>query len=466
MLKNIIITCLNFVLLCILLFSCAKTENNLELGTFENGAVYFDEYLDHYLLSTKYKPDQFPTEKNLKEIVLLKANEKMGLLEAISEGIENDSLYINIVNNNERRLLYQKYVHEFIIDSIVTDSLIEKFYAEFSPQYRMKYIMRPIVETLKPEFIELQKDTIRIAYNKLLEGSDFGTVARKYSQDITTNKKGGDLGWMIPESMGDHIVRSVMDTLTKQTFSEPFRGFGGYYILYKGESREVKVPSFDSVRQQIWNSLYKSRTAYIQKNIDEKFDKLSDKYNLKTNYSKIGDILKKVGFKPGTSKYADLSFSKLTDTDKSEKIAEYNGGLILLGDLFADSKKSPINKFEFDKRLKNISEHHLFSLHAKEINLHQSGELAEQLKKMKNSLLRAILFQRKVQDKVDLRLADLGESNNPGVRNEIKNEIKSEYEDYLKTKYKFSFKEENFDRAIEIANEEKLKLNSNDKKIN
>jgi hypothetical protein len=351
MLKNITTTCFTFLFLSFLLFSCANSENDLELAVFENGAVHYNEYLEHFLLSTKYKPDELPTKNNLKEIVLLKANEKMGLQEALEQNIENDSLYINIVNNNERRLLYQKYVHEFIISNIITDSLIEKFYTEFSPQYNMKYIMRPIIESSKPGFIEKQKDTILIAYNMLLEGSDFGAVAAKYSQDITSNKKGGDLGWVILESMGDHIVRSVMDTLTKQTFSKPFRGFGGYYILYKGNSREVKVPAFDSVKQQIWNSLYKSRTAYIQKNIDEKFDELSHRYNFRINHSNIEEILNKVGFKSGTSKYADLNFIKLTDSDNLEKIAEYDGGFVLLGDLFADSKKSPINKFEFDKRL-------------------------------------------------------------------------------------------------------------------
>ena len=85
-------------------------------------------------------------------------------------------------------------------------------------------------------------------------------------------------------------------------------------------------------------------------------------------------------------------------------------------------------------------------------------------KKMKNSLLRAILFQRKIQDKVNLKLEELGEMNDPGIRNDIKNEIKSEYEDYLKKKYKFSFKEENFERAIELAKEEKSKHNLNNNK--
>ena len=133
--------------------SCSKVNNNLELAVFNNGAVQYEDYLEHFLLSTKYKPDEFPTESNLKDIVELKAIEKMALKEALSESIDKDSSYISIVENNSRRLLYQKYIGTRFTKSIITDSLIQKFYKDYSPQYHMKYIMRPIVKTSDDKFI-------------------------------------------------------------------------------------------------------------------------------------------------------------------------------------------------------------------------------------------------------------------------------------------------------------------------
>ena len=50
-------------------------------------------------------------------------------------------------------------------------------------------------------------------------------------------------------------------------------------------------------------------------------------------------------------------------------------------------------------------------------------------------------------------------SKNPGKRTEIKNEYRTEYEDYLKAKYNFAFKEENFDVSIKLATESKKKQN-------
>lgn len=441
------------------LVSCSKTEQDPVLAIVDNGSVLYSEYVTHFLLSTQYKPDKFPTIENLKEIVELKAIEKMALQEAYDEGIDKDSSYLSILTSNTRRLLYQKYVNSGYTSIIITDSLIEKFYNELTPQYNMKYIMRPLVKASTPEFVLMQKDTIDVAYKELLNGVEFGKVASKFSQDVTSKDKGGDLGWIILESMGDHVVRSVMDTLSANTYSVPFRGFGGYYILYKGGQRDVEVPPFESVRDRIWKSLYQSRKGYIQEALDNKFADLTSRYQYQVNEAAIEKSLKIAGYTSKASKYRELNFRKLTDSDKAMKICEYDGGAILLGDLFANSKKSPINKHEFFNRLSSISEEHIFAKNAIEMNLQNTDEVSEQLEKMKISLLRAILFQKKVQVKVQSKLKELNITKNPGKRTEIQDEYRTEYEDYLKAKYNFSFKNENFDTSLKLATESKKKQN-------
>lgn len=441
------------------LVSCSRTEQNPILAVIDNGSVLYSEYVAHFLLSTQYKPDKFPTVENLKEIVELKAIEKMAVQEAYDEGIDKDSSYLSILTSNTRRLLYQKYVNSGYTSIIITDSLIEKFYNELTPQYNMKYIMRPLVKASTPEFVLMQKDTIDVAYKELLNGVEFGKVASKFSQDVTSKDKGGDLGWIILESMGDHVVRSVMDTLSANTYSVPFRGFGGYYILYKGGQRDVEVPPFERVRERIWKSLYQSRKGYIQEALDNKFADLTSRYQYQVNEAAIEKSLKIAGYTSKTSKYRELNFRKLTDNDKAMKICEYDGGAILLGDLFANSKKAPINKHEYLNRLSSISEEHIFAKNAIEMNLQNTDEVSEQLEEMKISLLRAILFQKKVQVKVQSKLKELKITKNPGKRTEIQNEYRTEYEDYLKTKYNFSFKKENFDASIELATEKKKEQN-------
>jgi parvulin-like peptidyl-prolyl isomerase len=451
------------ILLVLSISSCSKSDKNPTLAVIDNDVVSFNEYVEHFLLSTQYKPDAQPTIDNLIKIVNQKAIEKMAVLEAYEEGIDKDSSYLKLVSRNERRLLYQKYVNSGYTNLIITDSLIQKFYSEYSPQYNMKFIMRPIVKESSPRFISMQKDTIEAAYKELLKGVDFSEVAKKYSQDKTTNHKGGEIGWIIVESMGDHVVRSVMDTLSENSYSIPFRGFGGYYILYKGNHRDVEIPEFESIKSRIWKSLYHSRKGYIQEALDKKFEALSKEYNFKKNNKVIDKILRKSGYKSNISKYRELNFGILSEEDMQKEICSYDGGSIILGDLFANSKKAPINKFEFDNRLNNISEIHLCALDAQKLNLQDVDELPEQIESMRISLLRAILFQKKVRNKVDIKMRELKIGKNPGKRKEIQDEFRMEFEKYLKTKYNFSFKNENFKEAIELAKEKK-EVQNNERK--
>lgn len=449
--------------------SCSSDDQELQLASFSEGNIVFDEYLDHYLLSKQYKPDEFPTEENLKEIVSNKALEKMSIPEALNKGIDEDSLYVNVLRNNERRILFQKYVEVEATKKIITDSLINKFYKNFSPQYRMKYIMRPFLRNSSESFINSQREIIEKAYKSLKSGSKFEDVVSEFSQDISTNKKGGDLGWVIRESLGDEALRLVMDTLADFSYSKPFKGYGGYYIMYKGEKREVDVPPFESVKERIWKSLFHSRRAFVEDIVENRFIELSNKYKFKSLDDVINVIFTKISPNHKLSDSNPLNFDKLTPEDKLVKIATYVDGYILLGDLFADRKKAPTNKSEFFKRFDSISQQHLLAKHAYELNLQNDAVISAQLDKMKMSLLRTILYQREVKDKVEKTLSslkDLKPEDKVRKRAEIENKLRSEFENEIKNKYNFSFENKNFSKALKLASIKKEEQNTANSKAN
>ncbi len=460
---------LSFLILLVLVLSCSGTnKQNSNLAIFNGGNVSQNEYIEHYLLSTKYKPNKLPTEKNLKEIVLKKALEKIAVKEALEKNVDKDSLYKSIIESNARRLLSQKFVQTKIIPQIVTDSIIRKFYKEFSPQYRMKYIMRPFIKDSPESFINSQMKQIRKAYKELKNGKKFEDVVKKYSQDIATNRKGGDLGWMIRESMGDEALRNVFDTLSQNTYSKPFKGYGGYYILYKGEKRNVKVPPLKSVKQQIWKTLYHSRLAFIDKTIDSVFMELSHKYHYQTDDLAREKILDKIDNIINTSNGEISNLIELfTEKDKQTILAKYNDGNIKVKELFTDRKRSPTNREEFIKRLHYIAQQHLFAKYSKEIGLQNEPVLKEQLSQMKSSLLRTLLYQKMVKNKVNEQLnseKNLKGTEKVKLRTKIESTLREEFENNLKSKYNFKFIEQNFEEALKKALQKK-KL-QNEKKMN
>ena len=183
-----------------LLSNCSTSTNeNFVLATYRGGEVRLNEYVDHYLLSTKRKPDEMPTEDNLIDIVSEKAISKIAILEAQNRELIDSPNFLKKLNHSQKKILFYRYMRQEIINAVITDSLVRRFYTDYSPQYNMKYILRPFIEKSKQEFIQSQKDTIDFIYEMLQNGYSFAELAKRYSQDMVSNKKGGDIGFLVKE---------------------------------------------------------------------------------------------------------------------------------------------------------------------------------------------------------------------------------------------------------------------------
>jgi hypothetical protein len=156
-----------------LLTNCSKEQNEDILVSFNGGDVSVTEYVDHYLLSTKQKLNELPTEENLIKIVSDKAIEKIALIDATDKKIYNNPSFIKKLNHSQNKVLFYRYMRTEIIDAVITDSLIDRFYSEYSLQYNMKYILRPFFEKSKQEFKKSQKDSIYFIYTLLEDGDSF-----------------------------------------------------------------------------------------------------------------------------------------------------------------------------------------------------------------------------------------------------------------------------------------------------
>lgn len=456
----------------IILFSaCGKKEENPPLAKFESGSVLQNEYIEYYLYSTLYKPEIFPTEENLLKVVLLQALKKMAVLEAKEQKIGENPDYQKKIAKSKVIMLADNYKQQEIIAKVITDSLINKFYKEYSPQYRVGYIMRPFVESSTEDFIQSQKDTIEFVYKLLRSGHKFEDLAKKYSQDITSNQKGGDLGFVIGESLGDAILRAVMDTLKDFSYSKPFKGYGGFYILYKGEKRDVEIPPFDQVKARIWMTLNRIRGHKIKELAEQRFDMLAAKYKYQVNNHVIEEIKKKAGGDDSTSEIIQLNFGKLTQNEMDKALATYNKGEVRVAELFANPKKAPINMFEFNDRLAGIAQEYIFAKHAMEIGIDDLPQIKDQVKDMNETLLRTSLYQKEVKEKAQKMLNSLKiEKADQIIPSEKKDyfqksyfdferEIREKFENRLKEKYKFDYITQNFDQALSEATKRKEQQN-------
>ncbi|WP_091390454.1 peptidylprolyl isomerase [Microbulbifer marinus] len=102
------------------------------------------------------------------------------------------------------------------------------------------------------------------AYNKLVElreqimnGADFGELARENSEDIGTMLAGGDLGWSMPGQFVPEFTQA-MDNTPVGEISMPFRSQFGWHIL-KVDGRRKQDMTDQYIRNQAANLLRNRR---------------------------------------------------------------------------------------------------------------------------------------------------------------------------------------------------------------
>ncbi|NIA28369.1 MAG: hypothetical protein GWP06_00475 [Actinobacteria bacterium] len=463
---------LTAVLFSMLLYSCGQQKDSAKLAVFDGGTVTQKEYIDHFLSSTMYKPGLMPSEKNLLDIVFQKAMEKIAVLEAQSRKMDTDSVLVSGAKKIADTNLAQKYMRAKVINRVVTDSLIKKFYNSFTPQYHMRYILRIVSDRTPATTLKAQQDTINIIYKLLRKGQKFEDLAKEYSQDMVSKSKGGDIGYVIEESLGDAKLRRVMETLPEESYSKPFRGVSGYYIFYKGETRNVSVPEFDKVRLKIWQTLYRTRRYQIEQQAKELFKKLAPLYHFKLNKSAVKQIIKKA--KTGKIKMGDnilLEPGLLTNKELSLVLASCDGGKITGWDIFSDRKKAPTDKREFDKRLNLLTQQMVFAQDARKMGYDKTPEFENQEKDILDAFLRQGLYQKEVKDIVNVKVDSLREIEKDILsphdlrlklveqKTKLENKYRTDFENRMKEKYHFKYIEKNFTGAVKAATKRKKEEN-------
>jgi len=465
---NLVQKVLLFFIALFLFTSCSKKVDNLPLATFDGGNVTIKEYVDHFLLSTRYKPDVMPSVENLREIVFNKAMEKISELEARARGFDKDSSLIQDLHDRLDVTLFQRYMRTEIIDQVITDSLIRKFYEGYSPQYHMYYILRVVPDDASPELVKTQKDTIQLIYQWLNEGKDFKELAKKYSQDLLSRPKGGDLGFLIKESMGDAKLREVMEALPESSYSKPVRGVAGYYILYKGEKREVPVPPLDQIRGRIWQTLYRTRRHDIEKVVRKRFQQLIPVYNYQVDSAVVRTIFEKTG--AGKNLHDDtqpINPDALTEKDFDLIVATYKGGEITAREIFADRKKRPEDVWEFWKRLDLLAQQKLFAQDARKKGLDKLPEFRQDGETIFKALLREKVIQQEIKSHVQAKLDSIRKVQAENLssedlklfivkkRTELENKYRGDFEDRMKKKYHLEYVLKNFATALKTAEKQK-----------
>ncbi len=182
--------------------------------------------------------------------------------------------YKEWVKKIKRRLLIRKLWKTAVTDHIhITDDSVYAYYLQNKNKFYIpdRLHLAHILISVNPGAMEAGwKEGLKKAdnlYRQLINGADFASMARQYSNDSTSAKKGGDLGWrhvgqLMPE------LDEVAKTLKVGQISKPIRTIFGYHILKLLAREQGRQLSFNEIdRDKLKKRLQKKRAAELGQNL-------------------------------------------------------------------------------------------------------------------------------------------------------------------------------------------------------
>ncbi len=133
-----------------------------------------------------------------------------------------------------------------------------------------------ILVSFKPSSDDIKRAEILVdsVYNLLLEGSDFGELAAKYSDDENSAGNNGDIGWFASDELFPEFKRVIKD-IQPGEFSQPVLSRYGYHILKVLEKKTSRPLDFTEDYNDIEEIAKRYKT---QKELNEWLKQTREKY--------------------------------------------------------------------------------------------------------------------------------------------------------------------------------------------
>ncbi len=141
-------------------------------------------------------------------------------------------------------------------DSHPSENEINRFYEDNLARFQREKQVRAqhILLRVKPDASPAEVDNIRAQAQKILDearqGKDFATLAKKYSQDEATAKKGGELGFFTSKQM-DKDFSAAAFAMEPGEISDLVRTPHGFEIIKSEQKSESKTVPIEQVKGEI-----------------------------------------------------------------------------------------------------------------------------------------------------------------------------------------------------------------------
>ena len=182
---------------------------------------------------------------------------------------------------------------EFAKEIKVTPKELESYYEDHLANFevpekrRVSHILIKLSPSASEKEEENAKKKIEEIQKKLEKGADFATLARKYSQDTSSAKKGGDLGFFTYSQMIPSFSEAAFSLKKESEVSGIVKSPFGYHLIKLTGIKQAYTEPFEEVKPQVKKLLIKQKSEDLaKKEAEEVRKRIEEKKITFTDYVK------------------------------------------------------------------------------------------------------------------------------------------------------------------------------------
>ncbi len=357
---------------------------------------------------------QIPLDKKL-EVLNSLLDQRRRIMKAREMDLDKTPEFLRRLREREDLLLAQSLYLKEVIESLIPESLIRRYYNYQQRQLTVRAIKLGYKGAPQYKGSRSEEETIHLAEElvaKLREGADFEEFVQQYSDDAQKNKTHGIMTY--PLGRFGLKADSLVYAAELHKVVGPFKGPDGYYIFWVEERHYRPQPTGfdkrkDQVRQNLYNwyfveeatRLFEEKSRALQKHYKVEF--------LDGNLGRFLEIARQWHQKPGAT---DADF---TPEQRDLVLVRFKGGEITAGDLidkFRGGFRSNFSRYNTLEKLHEFLEKRVVNLEvwareARARGLDKDPQLLRQMARFERTQLSALLDQKIVQDQVQITETEL-----------------------------------------------------------
>jgi len=170
-----------------------------------------------------------------RELILQEANNR-GVLqkESVRDQLEQSRVGILVA------AVFEDYVEKEGVAEADLKAAYESVKAQYTgKEYHVEHIL-----------VDNESDAKAIIA-QIKAGGNFEEIAKAKSKDPGSAKNGGDLGWVSDKALVPEFSKAMVQLKNGQITDKPVKSQFGYHIIKMIDSRDMKAPSFEEMKDQL-----------------------------------------------------------------------------------------------------------------------------------------------------------------------------------------------------------------------